>query len=85
MWLVEMLLLSPEADFLYSDNFFISCFHFWESLNFSKLPVKEEDLAPLEQMGALPFTSVGFKCHRKGRVVPVGLISSQYVDPRGDL
>lgn len=46
---------------------------------------QEEDLAPLEQTGALPFASVEFKCHRKGRVVPVGLISGQYVDPRRDL
>lgn len=52
---------------------------------FLKASCQEEDLAPSEQMGALPFTSVEFKCHCKGWVVPMGLISSQYIDLRGDV
>lgn len=52
---------------------------------FLKASCQEEDLAPSEQMGSLPFASAQFKCHHKGRVVPTRLISGQYVDPRGDL
>lgn len=32
--------------FLYSDYFFLSSFHFWESLDFSKLPVKRRTWSP---------------------------------------
>lgn len=60
-------------------------FPFLGTSAFLRASCQEEDPAPSEQMGALPFASVEFKCHRKGWVVPVGLISSQYVDPSGDL
>lgn len=46
---------------------------------------REEDLAFSKQVGALPFTSIESKCHREGRVAPVGQLASQHIDPSRDL
>lgn len=55
-------------------------FPFLEISALLRASCQEEDLPPSEQMGALPFVSVEFKCHHKGQVAPMGLFASQYID-----
>lgn len=84
VWLGEKLLVSPEADFLYSDHFFISCFHFWESLDFSKLPVKRRTWPPQSKRELCHLHQWSWNVTAKAGWFPRDWFHAN-IDPTGDL